>query len=377
MSKCSNWPARLYALDVSRGFASLAVVLWHWQHFAFVGYSPSPEFVRESQPFYSLLKICYEAGEWGVDYFFILSGFIFFWLYHSSIKIGTTSFTKFWIQRFSRLYPLHFVTLLIVALLQFLYSSHNKIFFVYPNNDTYHFLLNLTFATKWGLEKGWSFNAPVWSVSIEILLYFAFFWVAFIGLRTRACLVISTISFAVYNFLSAHPIFLGLSMYFLGGILFHFTSYVSRCREIYHHALRVGIYATAILAWGLVLVNFYVTDISLLILDFGVVGKILLAMFNYVVLPSSTVCSLALLEIDRGQFLKPFSWIGDITYSSYLWHFPFQLVFGLLASYKLMPSLFYLSPFFWVAYFVLLTAMSLMTFHYFERPAQKWLRTRL
>ena len=39
--KESGGPNRLYALDVSRGFASLAVVLWHWQHFVNGGASLS------------------------------------------------------------------------------------------------------------------------------------------------------------------------------------------------------------------------------------------------------------------------------------------------------------------------------------------------
>jgi len=58
----NEWPKQLYALDVSRGIAALAVVVWHWQHFAYKKGSLSQEFIRESQPLYDLLRLFYEKG---------------------------------------------------------------------------------------------------------------------------------------------------------------------------------------------------------------------------------------------------------------------------------------------------------------------------
>ena len=37
-------------------------------------------------------------------------------------------------------------------------------------------MLNLFFASSWGLERGPSFNGPIWSVSVEVAIY-AVFWV--------------------------------------------------------------------------------------------------------------------------------------------------------------------------------------------------------
>ena len=173
--KNSRWPNRLYVLDVSRGFSALAVVLWHWIHFAYEGTARDPEFDVRVQPFFGVLRIFYERGFLGVEYFFLLSGFIFFWLYRVSIEEDRLSFRNFLVKRLSRLYPLHLLTLAMVVLLQQIYRSISGDFFVYPFNDAYHFVLNLGFASSWGLEKGWSYNAPVWSVSVEILLYILFF----------------------------------------------------------------------------------------------------------------------------------------------------------------------------------------------------------
>lgn len=49
-------------------------------------------------------------------------------------------------------------------------------YFVYPNNDIKHFLLNLFFASSWSFESGHSFNGPIWSVSVEVLLHALFFF---------------------------------------------------------------------------------------------------------------------------------------------------------------------------------------------------------
>jgi peptidoglycan/LPS O-acetylase OafA/YrhL len=135
----TKWPARLYSLDVSRGVAALSVVIWHWQHFAYQGASLPKGFEQDSMPLFSLLKLFYEMGHAGVQYFFLLSGFVFFWLYRAPIRNRKILPKTFFLQRFSRLYPLHFATLLVVALLQMLFIAHDGNFFVYQFNDVYNF----------------------------------------------------------------------------------------------------------------------------------------------------------------------------------------------------------------------------------------------
>lgn len=373
MSNRNNfWPKRLFSLDVSRGFAALAMVLWHWQHFAFNGAALSQNFDRGSQPLYEILMLFYEKGLRGAEYFFLLSGFIFFWLYGLSIKKKSTSFTYFWVLRISRLYPLHFVTLLIVALLQAIHISHNGSSFVYTYNDVYHFFLHLGFASNWGFESGFSFNGPVWSVSIEILLYFIFFIVAYLRLEgILSCLVVSIIFFSITLFIYS-KIFNAISMFFLGGFVFHATFIISTKFQ----NLKIAIIAVAILSWIITIVNFYAYNLSGYILHFGVIGKILLYGFPLYILFPFTLSALVLVEIDKGKFLKSISWIGDITYSSYLLHFPIQLVFGLAVSYGVLNSTFYLNPIYLLVFFSILIPLSYVTFIGFERPMQNIIRNK-
>lgn len=366
------WPKRLYLLDVSRGAAALAVVVWHWQHFAYKGAELPAIFDRSSQPFYVFLKLFYEKGVLGVDYFFLLSGFIFFWLYKTPVSEKSITFKPFLLQRFSRLYPLHFVTLLIVCFLQYLYFSERLSFFVYPFNDAYHFLLNVIFASHWGFERGLSFNAPIWSVSIEVLLYLIFFFVVRINRGTPiSCILISATAFVI-TFVGHHDIFQGLSMFYLGGFVFQVTVILSSEAVKY----RAVIYYLTLLSWLVVFINFYVFDIvpyaSALL-----VGSAIILMFPFYVLFPLTICSLALIEIDKGIHFKRAAWLGDITYSSYLLHFPLQIVFALAVNYGIIKPLFYRDSVYLVIFFALLIPLSYLTFIYFERPMQHLLRRKL
>ncbi|MCW5201074.1 acyltransferase, partial [Desulfobulbus sp. F4] len=330
----NEWPRHLHALDVSRGVAALAVVLWHWQHFAYKGNSLSREFIGESQPLYGLLRLFYEKGGMGVQYFFLLSGFIFFWLYREAIKNGQTGAWEFIIHRFSRLYPLHFATLIMVAILQFFYILREDTSFVYPFNDVFHFLLNVCFASKWGFESGFSFNAPVWSVSIEILLYFIFFFVALFRYGSWLFCLFVSVSALIISYVVSHSILGGLAMFFLGGLVFHLTKFISCKYSIY----KIYTYLVTILCWLFVIINYYVFDLSSMVLEVGILGKIFLTGFSLYILFPLTVLSLALIEIEKGPLLKPVSWIGNITYSSYLLHFPLQLLFSLAVSFRILDS---------------------------------------
>ncbi|KHD08030.1 hypothetical protein PN36_08110 [Candidatus Thiomargarita nelsonii] len=372
----NDWPKRLYALDVSRGIAALAVVLWHWQHFAYKGNSLSQDFLRENQPLYDILRLFYEKGGMGVQYFFLLSGFIFFWLYSVSIKNKKTSAWEFGIQRFSRLYPLHFVALLVVTLLQLFYVSRENISFVYPFNDIYHFFLNLGFASKWGFESGWSFNAPIWSVSIEVLLYFVFFiTVLFRQGGWFFCLFVSVLSFVLQRVID-HAILGGLALFFLGGVVFHLTFLISDKYKALNPPIYFITIIITIIFWFCVMIDFYVFKLSNSILEAGMLGKIFLSGFPPYLLFPFTVCSLALIEIDRGSFLKQISWIGDITYSSYLLHFPLQLLFGLAVSFGILNFNFYLSSMYLTIYFMVLIPLSYITYIKFERPMQRIIRNK-
>ncbi len=214
-------PKHLYLLDILRGLASLAIVIWHYQHFFFQvpGIIPQ-EFVRSSQPLYFILWPIYDHGYLAVQLFFELFGFVFYFIYYDKIRNRSISAYEYFVFRFSRLYPLYFVTLIYVAVIQMEAHSTLGSFIVYPVNDLRHFFLNLFFASDWGLSDGYSFNAPSWSVSVEILLYTVFFIVALVAGKS---VVVSIVMMSWGYWMATHgkaDIGWGLFCFFAGGIAF-------------------------------------------------------------------------------------------------------------------------------------------------------------
>jgi peptidoglycan/LPS O-acetylase OafA/YrhL len=74
----NDFPKHLHTLDILRGLASLAVVLYHYQHFYYVAPGAlAPGFVWSALPLYSLFWPFYQWGFLAVKVFFVLSGFVF------------------------------------------------------------------------------------------------------------------------------------------------------------------------------------------------------------------------------------------------------------------------------------------------------------
>jgi peptidoglycan/LPS O-acetylase OafA/YrhL len=154
---------KLLGLEALRFLTAFAILVFHYPHFAFVADKPVG-LVPERLPLYGPLQPFHDCGALGVWVLCCISGFIFFWKYRDSIARGSVGGWKFFVLRFSRLYPLHFVALLAVGLLQSVYFNLHGYFFVYQNNDLQHFLAQLFMARAWGIVQGYRFDGPLWSV---------------------------------------------------------------------------------------------------------------------------------------------------------------------------------------------------------------------
>ena len=131
---------RIAYMDGLRGIAALLIaVFWHYQHFSGL-YQPGGAIVTDV-PYYGFapFRLLYKYSFIAVDLFFLLSGFIFSYVYAAKIAHRHIGIKRFAINRFSRLYPLHLATLLYVAVLAWTYRSHYGEFPIYAINDSYHF----------------------------------------------------------------------------------------------------------------------------------------------------------------------------------------------------------------------------------------------
>lgn len=167
-------PDHFHAIDLLRGLTAIAVLIHHYQHFFLSPgiFKLEAEAILHRFPFHEVLGPLYLRGDVAVQVFWMISGFVFAHAY-AGTTVGAGDFA---VRRLARLYPLHFATLVIVAALQLVAADWHGTPLIYPHADAWHFVLNLAFVPAWGLEQGPSFNGPVWSVSVELLIY-AVFWV--------------------------------------------------------------------------------------------------------------------------------------------------------------------------------------------------------
>ena len=114
-------------------------------------------------------------GYLGVDFFFVLSGFILAYAYERDFLSGppgkgaTGAYFK---NRFARVYPVHFFTLLFsIAFLNFL-RWWGELDYSMPYHELpYHFLL----LHAWGFINPLYWNDPSWSISAEMFAYIFLF----------------------------------------------------------------------------------------------------------------------------------------------------------------------------------------------------------
>jgi Predicted acyltransferases len=372
-------PKRFYSLDALRGLAAFAVVIYHWPQFFFSGNNLRSSFRGESSfigtydveklPFFKSLFIFYDSGWLAVDLFFGLSGFIFYWLYSSNIKNSAITTWEFLVARFSRLYPLHMLTLIWVVSIQ-LASQHipNTRFYFYQHNNIHNFILNLFLTSSWGFGDWHSFNTPIWSVSVEVALYIIFF---------VCCRLLSIHNFILFIFSAAglfiiypinHQLGHGVFSFFLGGCTYRiYVLLVSTSRT--RKALPYLSSATLSM-WFIAIFLVYHQCNPLDSAPFFWRYTFLPAVFMF----QMTILTLAVAETRRGTMGKRISYLGDISYSVYLLHFPIQLSTLTTAIYLRVSREVFYNYYVFFCFFVLLLIASIISHYYFERPAQNYIR---
>jgi peptidoglycan/LPS O-acetylase OafA/YrhL len=365
-----NLPPRFYALDALRGLAALTVVVFHWPHFFYLGTQLPAGYRSEDLPLYPALQVLYAHGHLAVDLFFSLSGFVFFCLYAERVAARQIGAQRFAMLRFSRLYPLHLATLLAVVLGQWAHQRLTGSSFVYENNDAWHLALQVPFASSWGLERGLSFNGPVWSVSIEVGLYALFFVVCRIKLHRAWLLALASLIGYFVLWRLHPPIGRGVGSFFLGGVVFAVFQRLAAHPLQRSFAIASAAIATAL--WVLTLA----TALGWFTMPAHDVMRSLAWRFPVMVLFPATILALALSEQLRGALGQRLHLLGDISYATYLLHFPLQLVIILGMTAMGIPRALLWSPLSLVAFALLLVGVSLLSYRCFEMPLQRWMRQR-
>lgn len=350
-----------HMLDASRMVAAVAVLFWHYQHFFVPPVAYEFHVRRSIQPFYHQLAWLYDYGHVAVEYFWVVSGFVFAHVYLADAGART----RFWPARLARLWPLHLLTLGLVAVLQGIYTATRGQAFIYHHQDAWHFALNLGMAQTWGWQVNQSYNGPSWSLSTEMLAYAAF-WTLLPALRRHTVITAGALLMVPFVVIFANVLLPDQPAESMAAKL----SLVANCLAYFFAG--VAIYGAALYGW--------LTPARL------VGGALLLAIAGWhmagwrwhghdAAILAGTLAALALaLAIDLADTkdaLRAGKALGDASYGIYMWHFPLQLVMVLWADAAFGTRMEFRRPEMLAIFVIGAILAGFASARWIERPAQR------
>ncbi|MDR8876220.1 acyltransferase family protein [Burkholderia multivorans] len=302
---------RLHELDSLRGLAALGVVCWHYTSMWHV------------TPLSSVFAPFYEHGLLMVDFFFVLSGFVLaraYWNERRRQSVGQN-----FLERVARIYPLHLAMLIAVVPIQILLQQRlGPLDYLFKYSDTYHFILNLLLLNYSSLERGFSFNAPAWSISTEIIINAMFFAFISLGRKTAAVLmvlawVVAAMVIAKHGLITNEGafginsgIYRTIAGFFLGVGLF--KALEARLNDRRGGSVLCDVAFTLSIAALLAFMVRWPTD------------HINVAVLAAVIFPMIIATSIFGRFSRKVLTVRPLTFIGEISYSIYLTHFVLLLI---------------------------------------------------
>ena len=346
-----NHQRYFYFIDVLRWIAAMGILVHHY-----VTRFPVSISDVENSKIFSFIVDNAIIGSYGVWFFWSVSGFVF-----ANILINRkTTLFEFSIKRFARLYPLHFLTLIIVTILEF-YSLNKFGNFQKQGNiyDLYHFILHLFFISEWGLQNGNSFNSVIWSVSIEIPVYFAFFYlIRIFNKNLLTCVFVFLIVFK----LLLHT---GLFHYELKACFFYFLFGAF----IYFFCLKFEKYNKFFITLSIIGLLSWPIFVNLEKLDYFKNLENLIP--TTLILFGSVISFSFFIEKYYAKIGKKLSFLGNSSYAIYLTHFPLQILILILFNMGFFEIQLFFSLKSFILFLIIVNIISIITFNYFENPIRR------
>jgi peptidoglycan/LPS O-acetylase OafA/YrhL len=310
---------RFLHLDLLRGIAALTVATGHlcgWNGRSTIDYT-----------------MC-------VAFFFILSGYVLSHAYGEAILAGTINLRDYIVLRLARLYPLHILTAIVMAVLLINQYGSGAI--------TRGGVFETVFLMQSIFTGGWSLNAPSWSIGAE-------FWAGLI--------IVPVCSRSLY--LCAFALCAAAAAFIVVDLDAGFmASYAERygtalgCFAIGWFLQRLPELNKPALGWLIAL-------IALVLMMFPPVTALGSPALEsaFIAAFSAVIALLAHSELPPG--LRPVaSFMGNVSYGIYLWHWPLLQLLHPSSSIEIS------------VFFVLLIFVAALGFTFFERPAREYFKAK-
>lgn len=354
-------PDRLNALTGLRTFAAINIVLFHFSN---------PQWFGPLAPVVN-------AGYASVSYFILLSGYVLAYNYAGRARAGQLDTIRFYKARFSRLYPIYLLSLLLAwRIVPEEYAAHTHPMFWLG------MILSPLLLQGWVPQIATFLNTPAWTMSAESFYYVLFpflaRWkrpdrIAPIIVRLTLIWLVGLIPGTLYviyhpdgivhpDRFSYGPWLQALKYTPLPHMMsFVFGVVLAGLDELIPRAARLrfllgvgGFAAIFFLLW-------LGSDIPYALIHDGM----LMPLFGCVILGLSGDNLLA-----RALGVRPLVFIGEASYCLYLLHFNF---WNLIHDTHVLNKVHLAQYDPWISYIILIV-MALLALHFIEKPAQRKLR---
>lgn len=345
-----------------RILGAIWVMLYHLQSNLYANFSQLTLF----KPFLGL-------GDFGVDFFFILSGFVIWFNYgeeHGN-KPSFRAFLKFIMFRIGRLWPVNVLATVLAALVLAVIHTHFSNFGV-PSESWYN--INSWLATVFMVQEVgnpnlvYMWNQPTWSVCAEFIVYFFFPIIAIVFIFiSKKCnvflafflstLVLMSEPILVYYKLFAAPygwlvrLFIG----FISGVLLAITFSKIKNRKFAFSPF----------------LHYFLPLIIVLVVFFEINKYMIIPLLGFWILSIATGRSL----VSRFFSTKTMLMAGYASYSLYMLHWVFIALLNLsVIEWHILGSG-------WIGRTFLLLAILLMflsswaCWKYYEEPSRRLMRS--
>jgi len=289
---------RFEGLTGLKGLFSLVIVFFHTlPSTPLIDGIPLTSFVRNY------------GGSLGNCFFFVVSGFLISFGYRERISSGSISFRVFLVRRLRRLYPLYILSNLVSLLINITEFGASAI-------DLKRIIFTILLQNGGGLEAAYPYNGPSWFISALFVCYMTYFLVAYHGKNgTRYCCMVGFGIIWGYSILSgrwtaplafAHH---GLSLFafFTGCALAEGYPLLTEKIHRWLHPAAVVV----LLGAGYLMLRYGVDIIA---------GDVDVA-FSWIVCPLVIYLAIRNRLVSRMLQFKPIRYLGQISFSIYLWHF--------------------------------------------------------
>ncbi|MGD9811581.1 MAG: acyltransferase family protein, partial [Sphingobium sp.] len=303
-----NRPPQLHGLTAARGIAAWLVVLYHMRG----GLPWLPE---------TAMAVAHK-GYLAVDFFFVLSGFVIWLTAHTEFRergfAATADFLK---RRAARIYPLYAAMLAATVLFAAVLTMTGRDSSGYPWREL---PLHVLMLQNWGFTDALSWNHPAWSISTEFaacLLFplLAVFvplaraprWILVVGIAAVIALLALTLGAMGHRGLNADIPANGLIRClaeFTAGTMLCALWQANRGQSAPFQAGRLAALVAfgAALAWAGAAVR-----------ELWAFPAIAAAVIYLLALASERLVPVR----EPAAIIRPFVWLGEISYATYLSHF--------------------------------------------------------